>query len=239
MSVFGKVQKSFIAGLIRKLFRVTIINPENEPGYSEFTKNTKNTKNNTDTIDIKSYIACINHSSNWDPILIGACMHRPLRYMAKSELFKIPILKSIVKLFGAYPVNRESAGISSIKTTIDILRKGEVVGMYPQGHRAKKIHPNTITPKNGVAMAAIKAKSGILPITVITKGYKVRVFRKTILVFGKYIPFEELEKFKDGENIKETAGENINIYKKITKYVYGEILENYSKYDNLNEIGKN
>ena len=231
MSIFGSLQKSFVAGMFRKLFRVKIINPENEPK------------------DLISYIACINHSSNWDPIVIGACMHRPLRYMAKAELFKIPVLKWIVKLFGAYPVNRDAADVSSIKTTINILGNGEVVGMYPQGHRAKKIHPENVAPKNGVAMVAMKAKTGILPVTVITKGYKVRMFHKTIVVFGEYIPFEELDKLRDSEkSVKSeksekseksagtgTGAENINLYKKITERVYGDILENYRKFDVLNK----
>lgn len=218
MSVFGNVQKSFIAGFFRKLFGITVINPENEPLDET----------------VKSYVACINHSSNWDPILIGACMHRPLRYMAKAELFKIPILKSIVRLFGAYPVKRDTADVLSIKTTINILENGEVVGMYQPGRRAKRVRPETVTPKNGVAMVAFRAKTGILPVTVISKGYKVRAFHKTIVVFGKYISFEELENIettaKENENIS-----NIDLYKKVTDKVYGEILENYRKYDTLNK----
>jgi 1-acyl-sn-glycerol-3-phosphate acyltransferase len=202
--------------MFKKLFRVTIINPENEP-----------LKENA-----KSYVACINHSSNWDPILIGACMHRPLRYMAKAELFKVPVLKSIVKLFGAFPVDRKTADVGSIKTCISLLGNGEIVGMYPQGTRVKKIHPENVPMKNTVAMVAVRAKTGILPVTIITKGYKVRMFHKTIVVFGEYIPFEKLEEMsKDsGEEIS-----NMDLYKKITDKVYGIILENYSKYDILNK----
>ena len=219
MSVFGSLQKSFVAGLIRKLFRVKIINPENEPLES----------------DVKSYVACINHSSNWDPIVIGACMHRPLRYMAKGELFRVPVLKSIVKLFGAYPVQRDKADVSSVKMTISILESGEVVGMYPQGRRAKKIPPENITLKSGVAMMAVKAKTGILPVTVISKGYKVRIFHKTTVVFGKYITFEELEEFR---RVKQNEESSIDLYKRITEKVYSEILENYRRYDDLNDLSK-
>ncbi|MCL1792870.1 MAG: 1-acyl-sn-glycerol-3-phosphate acyltransferase [Oscillospiraceae bacterium] len=214
MSVFGNVQKSFVAGFLRKLFRVRAINPENEPPEG----------------DAAGYVACINHSSNWDPIIIGACMHRPLRYMAKSELFKVPLLGSLIRVFGAYPVKRDTADVSSIKATIAMLEKGELVGMYPQGHRAKGVHPEKITPKNGVAMVAFKAKTGILPITVISKGYKIRMFRKTIVVFGKYIPFGQLEEMAKEEDVG-----GVELYKKITERVYGEILENYRKYDTLNE----
>jgi 1-acyl-sn-glycerol-3-phosphate acyltransferase len=150
--------------------------------------------------------------------------------MAKAELFRVPVLRFFVKLFGAYPVNRDKADVSSIKTTINILRGGEVVGMYPQGRRAKHIPPKNVTPKNGVAMVAVKAETGILPVTVISKGYKAGIFRKTLVVFGKYIPFEELS-YENGSKINE----NINLYKRITERVYGEILANYEKYDVLNK----
>jgi len=219
MSVFGNLQKTFVAGFFRKLFRVRIINPENELLDK----------------DIKSYVACINHSSNWDPILIGACMHRPLRYMAKSGLFKVPVLNWIVKLFGAYPVKRDAADVLSVRTTLNILENGEVVGIYPQGRRAKRIHPEKVTTLyNGAAMFALRAKTGILPITVISKGYKVKAFHKNIVVFGEYISFEELEIIaKENEGIN-----NIELYKKITDKVYGVILENYKKYDTLNKKKK-
>jgi 1-acyl-sn-glycerol-3-phosphate acyltransferase len=217
--VFGSLQKSFVARFFRKLFRVTVINPENEPLDKDEA--------------VKSYVACINHSSNWDPILIGACMNRPLRYMAKAELFKIPVLKSIVKLFGAYPVDRKTADVSSIKTTIGILGNGEVVGMFPQGRRVKRIHPEKVPPKSTAAMVAFKAKTGILPVTVISKGYKVKAFHKTIVVFGKYISSEELGKIAENAKENENAG-NIDLYKKVMDIVYAEILENYRKYDTLN-----
>jgi 1-acyl-sn-glycerol-3-phosphate acyltransferase len=217
MSIFAKAQNSFVVPLIKKMFRIKIINPENEPEFGQ-------------------YIVCANHSSNWDPIIIGACMHKPLRYMAKSELFKVPLLKNLVKWFGAYPVNRSGADVSSIKTTINILEQGEVVGMYPQGSRAKGVHPKNITPKHGFAMIAAKAKTGILPVTIISRKYKVRLFRRTIIVFGKYAPYDEL--VQDGGNIDDGVskiGESMSLYKKMTEKIYGEILANYEKYDDINK----
>ena len=210
MSVFGSVQKSFIAGFIRKILRITIINLENEPK------------------DEKSYIVCANHSSNWDPIVLGASTTRPLRYMAKSVLFKIPLLNLLVKLFGAYPVNRNTADINSIKTTIDILKNGEVIGLYPQGSRAKRIPPDKANLKNGVAMIATRAQVGVLPVAIITKGYKVKLFHKTIVVIGEFI---------SNEQIKAMTGDNaMNDYKTITNEIYDVILKNYKKYDTLNNV---
>ena len=210
MSVFGRVQKSFVAVFIRKILRVTVINPENEPKPD----------------DEKAYIVCANHSSNWDPLVLGAATTRPLRYMAKSVLFKIPLLNLLVKLFGAYPVNRDTADVNSIKTTIDILKNGESVGMYPQGRRAKGIHPEQAKLKNGVAMMALRAEVGVLPVTIITKGHKVKLFHKTILVIGKFISSEE---------IKLMAGDKtLSTYKIVTDEIYKVILENHKKYDTLN-----
>ena len=217
MSIFAKAQNSFIATFIKKIFKIKIINPENEP-------------------DLSSYITCANHSSNWDPIIIGACMHKPLRYMAKAELFKVPLLKNLVKWFGAYPVDRKRADVSSIRTTINILEQGEVVGMYPQGSRARGVHPKDITPKHGVAMIAVKAKTGVLPVTIISKKDKIRLFSRTILVFGKYMPYEELVKDEGevGDGVSK-INENMSLYKKATEKVYAEILANYEKYDTINK----
>ena len=219
MSIFAKAQNSWITGFIKKIFRIQVINAENEPIGS----------------DSGGFIVCANHSSNWDPIIIGACMHRPLRYMAKAELFKVPILKSIIKWFGAYPVNRERADVSSIKTTISILEQGESVGMYMQGRRQGGVHPRDITPKNGSAMIAAKAKSGVLPVTIITKGHKVRMFRKTVVVFGRYMPFGEFEESGADADVTATIKENMSLYKKITDIIYSEIVGNYNNYDTLNK----
>lgn len=213
MSIFAKAQNSFIGVLLRKIFKMEIINADNEP-------------------NLDSYITCANHSSNWDPIVIGVCMSKPLRYMAKAELFKVPILKNIIKWFGAYPVNRSGADVSSIKTAINILERGEIIGTFPQGSRAKGVHPKDITLKNGAAMIAVRAKTGILPVTIISKKYKVRIFRKTIIVLGKYMPYDELIEISGEDN---KINENMNLYKKVTDKVYAEILSNYEKYDTLNK----
>ena len=222
MSIFAKAQNSWIVDAIQKTFRITIINPENEPTGK----------------DADAFIVCANHSSSWDPVIIGACMHRPLRYMAKAELFKIPILKNIIKWFGAYPVNRGQADISSIKTTINILEQGESVGMYIQGGRKRGIHPRDTIPKNGVAMMAVKAKCGVLPVSMISKKHKLGMFRKTIFVFGEYIPYNELIKDcgvkSDSENGSKIS-ENMTLYKEVTNKIYSEIITNYDKHDILNK----
>jgi len=230
MSIFAKAQNSWIVDAIRKMFKVTVINPENEPKGTE----------------IGAFIVCANHSSNWDPIIIGACMNRPLRYMAKSELFKIPVLKNIITWFGAYPVNRERADVSSIKTTINILEQGESVGMYIQGGRKRGKHPKDTTPKNGAAMIAVKAKCGVLPVSIVSKHHKVRAFRRTIFVFGEYMPYDELVKgcgdtpdTSSGGDGPAKISENMALYKEVTNKIYAEVVANYDRHGILNSIKNN
>ena len=51
-------------------------------------------------------IVVSNHASDFDPLIVGSCMGRPVAFMAKEELFEIPVLKQAILAFGAYPVKR-------------------------------------------------------------------------------------------------------------------------------------
>lgn len=199
MSVYGRIRSSFLAKLLMKIFRLEIIGAENEPASGP-------------------YIVCANHISNYDPIVTALCIKTPISYMAKAELFRIPVVRSIVKMFGAYPVERDKANVSSIRTTISLLENGAIIGMFPQGSRAKGINPEETKFKNGFAMIAEKAKVGVLPITIITKNNKLRLFKKTKAVIGEFIPYEEAENIKNDK------------IKILNEKVFSAIMENYREY---------
>lgn len=207
MSVFAKLQSSFVARFLLFILRITIINPSNEPQNAP-------------------YIICSNHVSNIDPVILGASTKKPIRYMAKSELFKIPVLAQIIRLLGAYPVDRKKADVGAIKKTIDILRNGEIVGLYPAGKRLKKKHPKYASVKNGASMIACKAKVGVLPVALITKNYKISLFNKKTIVIGEYIPYEKIN------SLLTEPGE----YKPVTDFIYGSILNLFDIYDNVNKV---
>ena len=80
-------------------------------------------------------LVCANHTSFADPIVIAASLKMPVKYMGKAELFKIPILKSVIKAFGAFPVKRGGADPGAIRTAETLLKSGELVGIFPQGTR--------------------------------------------------------------------------------------------------------
>lgn len=160
---------SVIRGFYRTLFRVEIEGLENIPKD-------------------KSFLVVPNHLSNFDPPLIAAFLPvDSMAYMAKASLFKVPVLNSIIKAFGAFPVKRSGNDIAAVKLAIKILKEGKCLTMFPEGKRVKT--PGTLGEgKQGAAMIAAKAGVGFLPVGIQT-GYKFR--SKVKLTVGEYIDFSE------------------------------------------------
>ena len=202
MSLFAKAQNSFLGPLVRFVFRVEIINRGSEPASG-------------------SYIVSGNHSSNYDPIILGASLTRPVRYMAKESLFKVPLLGRLIRALGAYPVNREDPGVGPIRTSLNLLKSGELISVFPQGHRFDNNAPyDTAKLKPGIGMFACTAEVGVLPVSIITKGKRTGFFRRTRLVIGEYIPYEVFAGWPES-SVR---------YKEITEFVYKAITDNYEKY---------
>lgn len=194
MSFYSKA-KFLLAGLIRKLWRVQVIGKENERPD-------------------KTYVICANHMSMIDPIVIGAAIRHNPKYMAKAELMRIPLLNLLLKALGAYSVDRKGSDVAAIKKTINMLKEGESIMMFPQGTRHKGVDPKTTKVKFGCSMIAHKAEVGVLPIYIKVKNYKVKLFRKTVIIIGKEITFEELSAISGGEDHKKSAE---YIFSKITE----------------------
>jgi 1-acyl-sn-glycerol-3-phosphate acyltransferase len=74
-----------------------------------------------------------NHLSDCDPTVVGYALPRRVRFMAKSELFDIRFLGWLIKKLGAYPVKRGSPDRAAIRRTIELLKSGECVVMFPEG----------------------------------------------------------------------------------------------------------
>lgn len=78
-----------------------------------------------------------NHSSNWDPILLATALPRDyrLRVMAKEELFRYPVVSWLIRVGGAFPVNRGGADIQAVKTAMQSIRDGQNLLILPGGNR--------------------------------------------------------------------------------------------------------
>lgn len=105
-----------------------------------------------------------NHASLFDPPLLSCCVGRPVAYMAKEELFEVPILKHAIALYGAYPVKRSQADRSAIRAALKTLEQGWAAGIFLQGTRT--VDGRITQPKLGAAMIAAKAQVPILPVSL-------------------------------------------------------------------------
>jgi len=111
-----------------------------------------------------------NHVSYWDPVVVGCAINRRIHFMAKSELFDIPILSTIIRALGTFPVRRDKSDRTAIRTAIKLLEEGNVVGVFPEGTRSHS--GELLKPHLGAAMLALKAGVPMLPVAVSgTRGF--------------------------------------------------------------------
>lgn len=142
-------------------------------------------------------ILASNHTSFSDVLVISAASKRQVRYMAKKELFKTP-LAPLIKALGAFPVDRGGADVKSIKYTISLIESGELVGIFPQGHRHGGEDPRKTEIKAGVGFIAYHTKAKIVPVFIENDRMKTGIFRKNHVTFGTPISFDELGFTKGG-----------------------------------------
>ena len=128
-------------------------------------------------------IVAANHVSNLDPPVLGAALPRPLCYMAKAELFRIPVLGAIITQLRAFPVDRARGDVSAIRRAVEVLKMGAAVGIFPEGGRNREGH-NRI--HSGVALLASLTGAPVLPVYI--DGTKERFARITV-IFGEPMTF--------------------------------------------------
>lgn len=135
-----------------------------------------------------NYIVAANHLSNLDPPLMAGIMPRGVAYMSKKELFNNFFLRWWLDWMGAFAVDREKLGVSTIKTVKSLKSTGWVLGIFPQGTRQE---PGEISNVNkGFASLAKITNCGILPIGITGTNEKHRMpfSGKIVVNIGKVIP---------------------------------------------------
>lgn len=146
-------------------------------------------------------VLCSNHISLLDPPAIGIMLDRKVRFMAKAELFNVPVLGKIINGLGAFPVKRGGVGKETIRTAFNLLRDGDIMGIFPEGTRNTD---GAVAAKKGAAMIALKSGAAVVPVAVIGE-YKL--FRKTKVVYGPPIDMSDL--LEHGSGALELATERI------------------------------
>jgi len=163
--IYQLVSKLFVFPIYKFVFRGNLIGRENIPQKV-------------------SFIVVSNHGSLLDPPLLGHALDRYISFMAKAELFKIPLLGFVIKACGAYPVKRGIADKNTIKTACKKLSNDNSIGIFIDGTRQKNGRVNK--PKQGAALLAFKNKKLLLPVAIVNSHRLVR-FKFCIPFFSKII----------------------------------------------------
>jgi 1-acyl-sn-glycerol-3-phosphate acyltransferase len=121
-----------------------------------------------------------NHISNLDPPILGCATPRPLWYMAKKELFAIPLLGPLIKRLNAFPVDRQAGGTAAVRASLRMLKEGRCVCVFPEGGRNVGGDKET---KAGVAFLAAASGAPVVPAAIVGTG-RLRLFHPITVVFG-------------------------------------------------------
>ena len=104
-----------------------------------------------------------NHWALSDPILIALISPRIIHFMAKQELFHNPVARFLLmRGLYAFPVNRKQADMASLRQAMDVLQKGRVFGIFPEGRRSVTGELDEL--ERGAAFLALRCKVPIIPI---------------------------------------------------------------------------
>ena len=193
--IYQLVSKFFVFPIYKFIFKGHLLGKENIPQKG-------------------SFIMVSNHGSLLDPPLLGHAIGRNISFMAKAELFKIPVLGFIIKACGAYPVRRGIADKNTIKTACKKLANNNCIGIFIDGTRQKNGRVNK--PKQGAALLAFKNQKLLLPVAIINSHRLVRfrfyipLFSKIVIKVGKPINPPESSSKEDLNSVTMDLQNNIN-----------------------------
>lgn len=108
-------------------------------------------------------LAC-NHLSNLDPVLLAAATPRPINYLAKVELFRVPIFGGLIRRYGAIPLRRSASDPEAIRLAEQVLEQEQVLALFPEGTRSRA---GQLKPfRFGAARMALKYNIPLIPAAI-------------------------------------------------------------------------
>lgn len=123
--------------------------------------------------ELGSLVIMANHVSFLDPPVVGCIMNRPVHFMAKEDLFKIPVISWFIKKMGAFPIKRGKPDRKALRKSLAVLKNEEILGLFPEGTRYKQGKPGKA--RSGAVVIPIRMKAPILPVGIKYKGLRLYI----------------------------------------------------------------
>lgn len=109
-------------------------------------------------------VICCNHLHNFDPIIVGSVIPRPILFMAKKELFPVPVIGGFISFFGAFPVDRGTADRAALRYAVHAVEDGFGLLMFPEGTRSVSGQIERVL--SGAAFVALRTGAPVLPVAI-------------------------------------------------------------------------
>lgn len=155
-------------------------------------------------------ILCANHISYLDPPIVGTPLVRRVHYMAKFELFRIPLLGWLITQFGAFPVKRGGVSREAIRYSLQLLNEGRMMGIFPEGSRKNAGGMG----KKGAASLALKSNATVIPVAIIGD-YKI--FQRMKMVYGKPISLTEFKEDTSSASLEKATEKIMTTIRELKK----------------------
>jgi len=152
-------------------------------------------------------IVC-NHLSMVDPFVVGFAAHRGVSFMAKEELFSVPVVGFLIRKVGAFPVDRSRRDPSSMRVALSVLKDGDLLGMFPEGTRSTT--GEMLEMRTGAIRIASRTRTPIIPASVVNTdralppGHFIRPARIAVR-FGPPLELTELYERPKDETLMQDA----------------------------------
>ena len=152
-----------------------------------------------------NYVIVCNHFGKADAFVLVSLYKQKIYFMAKKEWFSSKFKAKLFNCVGAIPVDREKADFTSVKKCIDVLKRGDLLVIFPEGTR-NKVNDDLQEIKGGAGMIAFLSKVPVVPVAL---KRKFKAFRKNELYIGKPFDYSEFYGRKLNSALDETLTEKM------------------------------
>jgi len=180
---FYALARGFVGVMVRTIFGLRVVGLENVPAAG-------------------GVVVAANHISNLDPPILGVAVPRPVSYMAKKELFAMPLLGPLIRHLNAFPVDRAAGGTAALRASLRLLKDGQCVVVFPEGGRNVS---GTNEEKGGAAFLAAAAGVPVLPAAIVGTR-RLRPFHRITVIFGVPLRLTRNRK-SDGDDLAKGTAE--------------------------------